>query len=168
MIINQGDLYKKSPILGMDSWKTQGYPTSYGLSEGGYDIRLKQDISFFPTRYHVTGTPLGMPRHSVDGVFSNGNFALASAIEEFTMPNDLIGFVFNKSTWARQGLNVFTTVIEPGWKGFLTLELSFHGSEQLHIPAACGIAQVVFCQLSQASEYMGKYQHQADMPMPAR
>jgi dCTP deaminase len=71
---------------------------------------------------------------------------LASAIEEFDMPNNLIGIVHDKSTWARRGLSVFNTVIESGWKGFLTLELVYHGDEELIIPAGAGIAQVMFHQ----------------------
>lgn len=161
MILNRSLLLQAAPIKDMMTSKIQAYPTSYGLSEGGYDIRLKQNIWF-------SGNANPNPCHAIDGLTDWGNFCLASAMEEFEMPEHLIGFVFNKSTWARHGLNVFTTVIEPGWKGFLTLELAHHGPNSLDLPVGTGIAQVIFCELAQSSQYEGKYQHQADMPVPAR
>ena len=81
------------------------------------------------------------------------------------MPPHLVGIVHDKSTWARHGLSVFNTVIEPGWKGFLTLELVYHGNEVLHIPAGAGIAQVLFHQVMNPALYTGKYQGQADQPI---
>lgn len=84
------------------------------------------------------------------------------------MPCDLMGIVHDKSTWARRGLSVFNTVIEPGWHGFLTLELVYHGEGELIIPAGAGIAQVVFHMLEEPRAYTGKYQNQPDKPVPAR
>lgn len=83
------------------------------------------------------------------------------------MPNFLTGIVHDKSTWARRGLSVFNTVIEPGWRGFLTLELVYHGEGELIIPAGAGIAQVMFHEVKQASTYNGKYQNQGDEPVAA-
>ena len=80
------------------------------------------------------------------------------------MPNDLVGIVHDKSTWARFGLSVFNTVIEPGWHGFLTLELVYHGNGDLFIPAGSGIAQVVFHETTCAAAYNGKYQRQSQGP----
>jgi dCTP deaminase len=96
-----------------------------------------------------------------------GRFVIASAIEEFHMPENLVGVVHDKSTWARQGLSVFNTVIEPGWEGFLTLELVYHGNETLHLPAGAGIAQVLFSKIEQSANYDGKYQGQEDRPVEA-
>jgi len=95
-------------------------------------------------------------------------FTLASAIEEFDMPNNLLGIVHDKSSWARKGLSVFNTVIEPGWKGFLTLELVFHGNERVIIQHGSGIAQVIFHQLENPSAYNGKYQNQPNQPVRAK
>ena len=58
------------------------------------------------------------------------------------MPRDMVGVVHDKSTWARRGLSVFNTVIEPGWRGKLTLELVYHGGQDLLIPAGSGIYPV--------------------------
>lgn len=135
---------------------------SYGLSAAGYDVRLDQDI-YLPEGY----------------------FKLASTIEHFNMPNDLLGVVHDKSSWVRQGLMVHNTVIEPGWSGHLTLELRAHDNVQLH-DAAGGrrgltqtafvlkrgtpIAQIVFHLLAAPTErpYSGKYQNQERGPQRAR
>lgn len=145
MIVNGLDLLEARPIVGMVDQKMKKHGVSYGLGEAGYDIRIKQEIILTP----------------------ENRFTLASAIEEFDMPSDLVGVVHDKSTWARQGLSVFNTVIEPGWFGFLTLELVYHGSGVLKIPAGAGIAQVMFHKTTRDGAYSGKYQHQPDRPVEA-
>lgn len=155
MIINNTLLRMKAPIKGMLDHKVRGEISSHGLTEAGYDIRIKQTIHFLPAYDQMT----------VNG--ARGRFSLASAIEEFDMPPDLVGVVHDKSTWARKGLSVFNTVIEPGWKGFLTLELVYHGQGELIIPAGSGIAQVLFHGIHERSSYDGKYQNQADKPVGA-
>lgn len=151
-----------APIKNMLLTKERAHGVSHGLAEVGYDIRIKQDITFMPGLGHV------LISTDDDGIAVKvGRFVLASAIEEFDMPNDLVGIVHDKSTWARHGLSVFNTVIEPGWKGFLTLELVYHGQEELHIPAGAGIAQVIFHELMHSAAYEGRYQNQADEPTPA-
>ena len=156
MIINGSSLLQYAPIKGMINEKRREHGVSWGLSEAGYDIRIKQDIVF--------GCNGNL---SVDGEFVEGNFTIASAIEEFHMPNNLVGIVHDKSTWARQGLSVFNTVIENGWCGWLTLELLYHGSEGLHIPAGAGIAQVIFHETIERASYDGKYMNQPDRPVEA-
>lgn len=163
MIINGQALILMQPIKNMLMEKKREHGVSYGLSEAGYDIRIKQSIQFSPTK-NTFDYPSGM-KHFVNDEGGDGRFTIASAIEEFDMPTDLVGIVHDKSTWARQGLSVFNTVIEPGWKGFLTLELVYHGQGDLWIPAGAGIAQVVFHQTSQLAQYEGKYQNQEDKPI---
>lgn len=171
-VINGKTLLAKSPIKGMHQDKIKDHGVSYGLGEAGYDIRIKQEVRFFPEGKNGFEKNTITQKYMVDGEehgsFSEGRFTLASAIEEFDMPPDLVGVVHDKSTWARQGLSVFNTVIEPGWKGFLTLELVFHGSKEITIPAGAGIAQVIFSSLAHDARYEGKYQHQANMPVPSR
>jgi dCTP deaminase len=157
MIINGLDLLVAAPIKDMINEKRREHGVSYGLSEAGYDIRIKQNVVF--TRHDSMW---------VDKFSKHGRFTIASAIEEFQMPPNLVGVVHDKSTWARQGLSVFNTVIEPSWHGFLTLELVYHGRHGLHIPAGAGIAQVIFYQTSESAYYNGKYQNQADMPVQAK
>ena len=163
MVINKERLLELSPIKNMMRTKEKNNGCSHGLSEAGYDIRIKQAIHFIPQQHTIIRTDEGeVPEHHV------GHFVLASAIEEFDMPDNLVGIVHDKSTWARRRLSVFNTVIEPGWKGFLTLELVYHGREELVIPAGTGIAQVIFHELALPSRYDGKYQNQQDEPCEAR
>ena len=159
MIINGNALLKAAPIKGMIGTKERAHGVSYGLGEAGYDIRIKQTIEF---RNGFDG-----PHVHIDGVACPGRFIIASAIDEFDMPEDMVGIVHDKSTWARRGLSVFNTVIEPGWKGFLTLELVYHGGGNLLIPAGAGIAQVIFHEVYAPASYDGKYQNQPDQPVGA-
>jgi len=160
MIINRDSLLAAAPIQDMCQSKQTFAGYSYGMSEAGYDIRIKQKVVFDNRQ--------GRNLIWVDDVPSSGSFCLASAIERFQMPTNLTGIVHDKSTWARQGLSVFNTVIEPGWNGWLTLELAFKGQELLEIPAGVGIAQVVFHLTSDHAQYDGKYQHQEDKPQEAK
>lgn len=165
-VINGNTLLSLAPIKDMIGTKQTEHGVSYGLSEAGFDIRIKQQIEFIPANYHVTGSLVRPAYTRVDGLlYEQGNFTLASAIEEFQMPNNLVGIVHDKSTWARQGLSVFNTVIEPNWNGFLTLELVFHRNEYLLIPAGSGIAQVIFHEVKEPAEYSGKYQNQSNEPV---
>lgn len=169
MIINGLHLLEAEPIAVMAREKLPAPGgTSYGLGEAGYDIRIKQRV-VFDGKGTVTVScidfadrtnPYGERAHA-------GRFTLASAMELFQMPDNLVGVVHDKSTWARRGLSVFNTVIEPGWRGFLTLELVYHGEGQLVIPEGAGIAQVLFSQTAEKRTYAGKYQNQPDQPVAA-
>ena len=163
MIVNGKRLLTLAPIADMLDHKAKAHGVSYGLSEAGYDIRVKQEIQF-------CGHGARMVRVcDKDAVtVKPGRFTLASAVEEFQMPDCLVGVVHDKSTWARRGLSVFNTVLEPSWFGFLTLELVYHGDTDLVIPAGAGIAQVLFHRIEEPASYDGKYQGQADEPVPAR
>lgn len=125
--------------------KSVAFGMSYGVSHAGYDIRLAQSFKMRP-----------------------GDFHLGSTIERFTMPNRWLGIVHDKSTWARKGLSVFNTVIEPGWEGYLTLELSNRGDDMLTFECGMPIAQVVFHFVDRPVDgYDGKYQGQGPDPQGA-
>jgi len=168
MVINGKDLLFFKPITDMLDAKHTANGVSHGLSEAGYDIRIKQEIQFCGLdnvrRYAIS------TERNADGTMKDynrrmGNFTIASTVEHFDMPPELMGIVHDKSTWARQGLSVFNTVIEPGWNGYLTLELFYRGNGNLVIPAGSGIAQVIFHRVSRPAVYTGKYQGQADEPV---
>lgn len=147
MIINGKSLLSAAPIKDMVTSKQIANGFSWGLTECGYDIRIKQDVTLFLGR----------------------RFVLASAMEYFDVPMFLMGRVLNKSSWARLGLDAsMTTNLEPGWKGYLTLELRYSGILPLHIKAGTGICQVIFEQIIEPKIYKGKYQDQADQPVPAK
>ena len=165
MVVNGNSLYRSSQLLDVPDRKVSKHGVSYGLGEAGYDIRIKQDITFYrlfgliPMVKVVDGNQVS--RHF-------GKFTLASAIEKFNMSPSCVAIVHDKSTWARRALSVFNTVIEPGWKGYLTLELVYHGRKKLHIPAGSGIAQVLFHLVQEPANYNGKYQNQENKPIAAR
>ena len=147
MIVNGRALFRMSPIKDMLEEKVRHNGVSHGLTECGYDIRIKQDVWLFPGR----------------------SFVLASSVEEFDMPCNLMGRVLNKSTWARRGLDAsMTTNIEPGWKGHLTIELCYHRWKPLFIKGGSGIAQVIFETIAEPAAYQGKYQHQPNEPVKPR
>jgi len=169
MVINGQTLLQAKPIRNMETSKIYEGVVTFGLSEAGYDIRLKQEINFTRDLF------LRRCVERIDYDDNNkrfterepGKFIIASSIEQFEMPMYLMGEVKDKSSWARKGLSVFNTVIEPGWKGYLTLELVYYGWRDLHIPAGSGIAQVIFYQVSDPNMYVGRYQNQANRPVPA-
>lgn len=163
MVINGVDLLLQMPITKMLTEKHREHGVSHGLGEVGYDIRIKQEVRFTGGQ----SNPVVVVVDDDEEQSQWGRFALASSLEQFKMPDYLMGIVHDKSSWARKGLSVFNTVIEPGWRGFLTLELVYHGNEPLVIPAGSGIAQVVFHQISQSAVYDGKYQDQANQPVEA-
>ena len=129
---------------------------SRGCGPAGYDLGLDQ--------------VLRAPHGSAPGWTVNpGDFILASAMEHFEMPDFLLGKVCDKSSWARRGLAVQNTVIEPGWHGYLTLEMTNHGTDPLFLPRGAGICQVIFHVLDEptAMPYSGKYQGQGPRPYKA-
>lgn len=133
---------KHECIKGMlHPWKerTVSHGMTYGLGPAGYDIRVAQEIILFPN-----------------------DFTLASSMERFHMPDDVLAQVCDKSTLARMGLFVQNTIIEPGWEGFLTLEITYHGNVELIVEKEQPIAQIVFFRLDQPTQhpYDGKYQNQ--------
>ena len=143
-VCNGITLFRARPLKPMFPNKIKEHGVSYGLSEAGYDIRIKQSVLLHPFK----------------------RFVLASSIERFKMPKNLVGIVHDKSTWARRKVSVFNTVVEPDWRGWLTIEIVYHGWKPLRIPAGAGIAQVIFHELAEPASYgAGKYQDQADAPV---
>ncbi len=134
-------------LVGIDPFfeRTKNHGMSYGLGPAGYDVRVGQYIDLMP-----------------------GGFALASVVEHLTMPLNVIGIVHDRSTLARMGLALQNTVIEPGWRGYLTLEISNHGRERVRLPAGSPIAQILFYMVDQdCVPYDGKYQDQRPAPVGA-
>ena len=134
--------------------RTEEQGMTFGVGPAGYDVRVEFD-----------------PEGSIAGIhFLPGAFQLASTIERFSMPDDVLGTVHDKSSWARLGLAVQNTVIEPGWCGYLTLELTNHSEKTLVLKRGMPIAQVVFQQLDAPSSapYSGKYQSQGRGPQTVR
>ena len=134
------------PMLSPFNERTREHGMTHGVGPSGYDIRIAESAVLKP-----------------------GGFALASAMERFDMPRDLLGIVHDKSTWARMGLALQNTVIEAGWRGFLTLELTNHSQYVIRIKTGTPIAQIIFHVLDAPAEtpYEGKYMDQKSGPQAA-
>jgi dCTP deaminase len=120
---------------------------TFGLGPAGYDVRIAEDL-----------------------YLRNGYFCLASTIERFDVPDDIMVKLHDKSSWARRGLFVQNTVFEPGWRGYATLELTYHGRAPLALKAGMPIAQAVFHRLDEPTVQPygeSKYQDQAPGPVEA-
>lgn len=152
---------------------------SSGLSSYGYDITLAASgIEIF--RYQRSNDPIIDPKHfdkrvlSPDAAITDGtgtyyilepsDYALGVSVETFDIPDNVLGICYCKSTYARCGLMVNTTPLEPGWRGQLVLELANLTDLPLKVYANEGIAQVVFFTGDVPSityaDRAGKYQDQ--------
>lgn len=147
---------------------------SGGLSYCGYDIHLA-DVGEGWEHGENVPAHLASRDFFVRGYnheLVDSQFVLGSSLEKFKMPNNLVGFVKDKSTLARQGISVFNTVIEPGWSGYLTLEIAYLRPDKEPPVLLYGqpIAQIMFAKLStELSEgYAGKYMDQPSHPVEAR
>lgn len=145
--------WQKLEITPFWSEKSISNGMSFGLTSAGYDIRL--------------GRPEGELKQ-IDGIFID-QFVLAHSLEFVRIPEDCQAIVHDKSSWARRGLSLFNTVLEPGWFGHITLELANHSSKSIEIPYGSPIAQIVFHQLDSRTTqpYSGKYQNQPNHPVRA-
>lgn len=174
MSVLSSQTIRKRGIFTPFSERTIHNGISYGLSHAGYDVRIAENIILTKSGYCQCMTT---NNHGICGRGQGGHcfkvsektFSLASTIEHFEMPDDCIAYVKDKSSWARQGLSVFNTIVEPSWKGFLTLELTYHGDGMINIKAGSPIAQIVFHKLDEPTEspYSGKYQSQKAGAQPA-
>lgn len=147
---------------------------SFGLSSFGYDIRLASEFKIFSPSEELVIDPKGIEESAfrkitTDApVISANSFLLAKSLEYFKMPANVLGIVTGKSTYARCGLLVNVTPLEPGWEGFLTISISNTTPRPLKIYAGEGIAQVLFFESDQMCKVSyrdkkGKYQGQQDI-----
>ena len=144
---------------------------SFGLSSMGYDIRVADEYRIFTNQHTGVLDPKRMDQkflHDVAGkgycIIPPNSFALARSVERIKMPRDVIAICLGKSTYARMGIIVNVTPLEPGWDGFITLELSNTTPIPSKVYSNEGIAQLLFfrgqpCRTSYGDR-MGKYQHQ--------
>lgn len=155
---------------------------SYGLSSYGYDIRAASEFKVFTNVYSTIVDPKNFdPRSFVEVDASEtgyclippNSFALARTVEHFKIPRDILVVCLGKSTYARCGIVVNVTPLEPEWEGYLTLEFSNTTPLPAKIYANEGCAQVLFFQGNEpcATSYKdrnGKYQSQSALPVPPR
>jgi dCTP deaminase len=150
---------------------------SYGVSSYGYDVRVGDEFKVFTNVYNTVVDPKNFdPKSFVDikaekCVIPPNSFALASTIEYFRIPRDVLTICLGKSTYARCGIIVNVTPFEPEWEGHVTIEISNTTPLPAVIYANEGIAQVLFFQSDEpcARSYKdkkGKYQAQRGVTLP--
>jgi dCTP deaminase len=150
---------------------------SYGVSSYGYDVRVGDEFKVFSNVYNAIVDPKNFdPKSFVDikadvCIIPPNSFALASTIEYFRIPRDILTVCLGKSTYARCGIIVNVTPFEPEWEGHVTIEISNTTPLPAKIYANEGIAQVLFFQSEDVCEVSykdkkGKYQAQRGVTLP--
>jgi dCTP deaminase len=168
-----------------DTRKRRGR-VSYGVSSYGYDVRVGTAFKVFTNVAPHGGQTLVDPKNFCGDMFvaidtretgrdhiviPPNSFALAETVESIKVPRDVLAICVGKSTYARCGIIVNVTPLEPEWRGKVTLEISNTTPLPAKIYANEGIAQIIFlkadrvCAMSYADKG-GKYQDQAGLTLP--
>ncbi len=150
---------------------------SYGLSSYGYDIRVAPEFKVFTNVHHVVVDPKDFDDRSFVDINEDhciippNSFALARTVEYFRIPRDVLVICLGKSTYARCGIIVNVTPLEPTWEGHLTLEISNTTPLPAKIYGGEGIAQLLFLEGDEEPETAyadrkGKYMKQVGVTLP--
>lgn len=162
---------------------------SYGLTSYGYDCRVGYKFKVFTPALCGVVDPKSLdPKVFVDVDLTPGrsdtpeqgfilippnSFALAETVERFDIPKDVLGFCVGKSTYARCGIVVPVTPLEPGWRGRVTVEICNTSPIPAKVYAGEGIMQIVFfrgnpCRFSYDKKGRdgGKYMDQEGLTLP--
>jgi dCTP deaminase len=150
---------------------------SYGLSSYGYDARVSDEFKIFTNVDSVIVDPKQfstksfVDRQAETCVIPPNSFALARTVEYFRVPRDILVICLGKSTYARCGIIVNVTPLEPEWEGHVTLEFSNTTPLPARIYANEGACQFLFLKADQPCEVSyrdrkGKYQGQQGVTLP--
>jgi len=150
---------------------------SYGLSSYGYDIRVSSEFIVFTNVHNSIVDPKNFDDRSfvdIEGsecIIPPNSFALARTEEYFRIPRDVLVICVGKSTYARCGLIVNVTPLEPTWEGYLTLEISNTTPLPAKVYGGEGIAQLLFFEGDEEPETayadrQGKYMEQTGVTLP--
>ncbi len=150
---------------------------SYGVSSYGYDVRIADEYKIFTNINSTIVDPKHFdPRSFVDFkgevcIVPPNSFALGRTIEYFKIPRNTMTICVGKSTYARCGIITNVTPLEPGWEGYITLEVSNTTPLPAKIYSGEGIAQILFFEsdeecLTSYAEKKGKYQGQTGVTLP--
>lgn len=150
---------------------------SYGTSSYGYDVRCADEFKIFTNINSAVVDPKNFAGDSFVDIKSDvciippNSFALARTVEYFRIPREVLTICLGKSTYARCGIIVNVTPLEPEWEGHVTLEFSNTTPLPAKIYANEGVAQMLFlggdeiCETSYADRG-GKYQGQTGVTLP--
>ena len=154
-----------------------GRIVSYGTSSYGYDVRCADEFKVFTNINSSMVDPKNFDDQSFVDIKSDvctippNSFALARTVEYFRIPRQVLTLCLGKSTYARCGIIVNVTPLEPEWEGHVTLELSNTTSLPAKIYANEGVAQFIFLESDEVCETSykdrdGKYQGQKGVTLP--
>lgn len=144
---------------------------SYGSTSCGYDIRVASEFKIYSNINNQVNDPKRISEDNFitvnrlsEVIIPPNSYALCRSLEEFDMPRDVLGLAVGKSTYARCGILVNVTPLEPGWKGYLTVEIANLTTLPARVYPEEGIAQILFfktlpCSVSY-KDRGGKYQDQ--------
>jgi dCTP deaminase len=150
---------------------------SYGVTSYGYDVRVGRKFKVFTNARCAIVDPKNFDPQSFIDIEADSclippnSFALAETVEYIEVPRGVIGICVGKSTYARCGIIVNVTPLEPEWRGKVTIEISNTTPLPAKIYAGEGIAQILFltaeqeCRVSYADK-AGKYQDQPGLTLP--
>ncbi|MYD43738.1 MAG: dCTP deaminase [Gammaproteobacteria bacterium] len=151
---------------------------SFGTSSYGYDVRCGRNFKVFTNINSTIVDPKAFDSDSFQDVIDvdsciipPNSFALASTVETFDIPKSVLAICVGKSTYARCGIIVNVTPLEPEWVGQVTLEFSNTTTLPAKIYAGEGVAQLLFFEADEPCETTyrdrnGKYQHQRGVTLP--
>jgi dCTP deaminase len=150
---------------------------SYGVSSYGYDVRVGRHFKVFTNARCAVVDPKNFdPASFVDieadsCLIPPNSFALAETVEYFEIPRDIVAICLGKSTYARCGIIVNVTPLEPEWRGRVTIEISNTTPLPAKVYAGEGIAQILFLRADQVcrtsyADKKGKYQDQKGLTLP--
>lgn len=150
---------------------------SYGTSSYGYDVRCANEFKIFTNINSAIVDPKNFDENSFVDVIDDvciippNSFALARTVEYFRIPRDVLTICLGKSTYARCGIIVNVTPLEPEWEGHVTLEFSNTTTLPAKIYANEGVAQMLFIQSDEVCDVSykdkgGKYQGQKGVTLP--
>ena len=150
---------------------------SYGLSSFGYDARVSNEFKIFTNVNSEIVDPKNfkpsnfVTKNVLECIIPPNSFVLASTVEYFKIPKDVLVICLGKSTYARCGIIVNVTPLEPGWEGNVTLEFSNTTPLPAKIYANEGVAQFVFLKGNERpetsySDRKGKYMGQTGVTLP--
>jgi len=164
-------------ISPFESKQVRGDKISYGLSSYGYDARVSNEFKIFtnvnseivdPKNFKQTNF---VSKKTSECIIPPNSFVLASTIEYFKIPKDVLVICLGKSTYARCGIIVNVTPLEPGWEGNVTLEFSNTTPLPAKIYANEGVSQFIFLKGNELPETTyadrnGKYMGQIGVTLP--
>ena len=160
----------------VDKQKRKG-KVSFGLSSYGYDARVSNEFKIFTNVNSGVVDPKVfkkdsfVTKRSKECIIPPNSFALARTVEYFKIPKNVLVICLGKSTYARCGIIVNVTPLEPGWEGHVTLEFSNTTPLPAKIYANEGVAQFVFIKGNEVPEITydkrkGKYMKQKGVTLP--